>query len=73
MIATPEMLAALEPGELLVRIVRDGWTIPPDHAAIANANRRRRDFSPAPGTYRGRVPTDRQDECRAGANTETHS
>lgn len=73
MIATPEMLAALEPGELLVRIVRDGWTIPPDHAAIADANRGRRDFSPAPGTYRGHASTDRQAECLAGANPETHS
>lgn len=32
-IMTADRLAALEPGELLVRIVRDGWTIPPDHIA----------------------------------------
>lgn len=31
-------VAALEPGELLVRILRDGWTIAPDFVAIAKAN-----------------------------------
>lgn len=67
MIATPDMLASLEPGELLVRIVRDGWTIPPDHVAIARANRALRNFDAEPGTYRGRAPNDSQAECLAGA------
>ena len=31
-------VAALKPGELLVRILRDGWTVAPDFAAIAKAN-----------------------------------
>jgi len=67
MIATPEMLAALEPGELLVRIVRDGWTIPPDQIAIAQANRALGDFAPKPGAFRSRTPNDNQTECLAGA------
>lgn len=67
MIATPAMLAKLEPGELLVRIARDGWTIPPDHVAIAQANRALRHGATQPGTYRGRAPNDSQAECLAGA------
>lgn len=66
MIATPAMLAKLEPGELLVRIVRDGWTIPPDHVAIARANRALRNFDAEPGAYRGRAPNDSQAECLQG-------
>lgn len=66
MIATAAMLASLDPGELLVRITRDGWTIPPDHVAIAQANRARCNFTPDPGTYRGRAPNDSQAECLAG-------
>lgn len=65
--ATPAMLAAMEPGELLVRIVRDGWRIAPDHAAIAKANRALRDWPTRPGTFRGRVPNDSQRECLEGA------
>lgn len=73
MIATSEMLASLEPGELLVKVVREGWTILPDHAAIAQANRALRCGDANPGAYRGRTPTDRQAECLAGPNMETHS
>lgn len=64
---TADRLAVLEPGELLVRIVRDGWTIPPDHIAIARANRALCHFEIAPGAYRGRAPDDRQAECLEGA------
>lgn len=64
---TPAMLAALEPGEWLVRCVRDGWTIPPDHVAIARANRRLRDFATEPGAYRSHAPDARQTACLAGA------
>lgn len=67
MIATPVMLAKLEPGELLVRIVRDGWTIPPDHVAIAQANRALYHFDSEPCTYRGRAPDERQAACLEGA------
>ena len=67
MIATPAMLANLEPGELLVRIVRDGWTIPPDHVAIAQANRALYHFDAEPGAYRGRAPNDGQAACLEGA------
>jgi len=66
-IATPAMLAKLEHGELLVRIVRDGWTIPPDHVAIAQANRALCHFDGEPGRYRGRAPNDSQAACLAGA------
>lgn len=66
MIATPAMLASLGPGELLVKIVREGWTIPPDHVAIARANRALSDFATKPGAFRGRVPNDSQVECLAG-------
>lgn len=66
MIATAAMLASLAPGELLVRIVRDGWTISPDHVAIARANRALCNFASEPGTYRGRAPNDSQAECLAG-------
>lgn len=38
MIATPAMLRALEPGELVVKVFRDGWVIQPNHLAIARAN-----------------------------------
>lgn len=65
--ATPDMLAALEPGELLVHIVRDGWTIPPDQAAIAQANRALGAFATKPGAFRSRTPNDSQAECLAGA------
>lgn len=65
--ATPEMLAALEPGELLVRIVRDGWTIPRDHTAIAQTNRALCDFDARPGTFRSHAPNDSQADCLAGA------
>lgn len=65
--ATAAMLAAIGPGELLVRVVRDGWTIPPDHAAIARANAAIRDFRTTVGTYRGHDPDERQAECLAGA------
>jgi hypothetical protein len=37
--------AALEPGELLVRTLRDGLTLPPDHKAIAKANRALRNWT----------------------------
>lgn len=67
MITTPAMLDALEPGELLVRIVRDGWTVPPDHVAIAQANHALCHFEAEPGTYRGRAPNDSQAECLEGA------
>lgn len=67
MIPTPAMLAMLEPGELLVRIVRDGWTIPPDHIAIARANRALCHATLWTGTYHGRAPNDRQAECLEGA------
>jgi hypothetical protein len=66
-IATPAMLAALEPGELLVKLMRDGWTIPPDHVALAQANRARCRFEPEMGVYRGGVPNDRQTECLEGS------
>lgn len=65
--ATPEMLAVLEPGELLVRIARDGWTIPPNHTAIAQSNHALHDFDARPGTFRSRAPNDSQAECLAGA------
>lgn len=65
--ATPAMAAALEPGELLVKIIRDGLTIPPDHIAIARANRALRDFPRTPGPYRGNTPNDAQAECLEGA------
>lgn len=67
MIATAAMLAALDPGEMLVRILRDGWTIPPDHIAIARANRALRHFGVDPGTYRGHAPDARQTACLEGA------
>lgn len=67
MIAIPDMLASLPPGELLVRIVRDGWTIPPDHVAIARANRALRHFDAEPGRYRGRTPNESQAACLEGA------
>jgi hypothetical protein len=40
-----QCIESLEPGELLVRIVRDGMTIPPDQAAIAKANRALRNWT----------------------------
>lgn len=64
--ATPAMLAALEPGELLVRLTRDGWTIPPDQVAIAEANEALRDFALEPGRYRGRTPSDAEMACLEG-------
>ena len=42
---TQEQRIALEPGELLVRTMRDGLTIPPDHVAIAKANRALRNWT----------------------------
>ena len=65
--ATPEMLASLAPGELLVRIIRDGWTIAPNHVAIARANQALCNFATAPGTYRGNAPNSSQTECLEGA------
>lgn len=65
--ATPEMLAKLAPGELLVKIVRDGWTIQPDHVAIARSNRALCDFAAKPGKFRSRVPNDGQVDCLEGA------
>lgn len=65
--ATADMLAALDPGELLVRITRDGWTIPPDHVAIAQANAAIRGFRTTVGTYRGRPSNEAQAECLEGA------
>jgi hypothetical protein len=47
--------------------MREGWTIPPDHVAIAQANRARCHFEPEMGTYRGREPNDAQAECLEGA------
>lgn len=64
---TADRLAALEPGELLVRIVRDGWTIPPDHVAVAQANRALGHFEAEPGAYRGRAPNASQVECLEGS------
>lgn len=66
-LATPAMLASLEPGELLVLIVRDGWRIPPDHIAIARANQALRDWPARPGTFHGRAPNDSQVACLEGA------
>lgn len=43
---SPEQrIEALRPGELLVQIVREGRTIPPDHKAIAKANRALRNWT----------------------------
>lgn len=64
--ATPAMLATLKPGELLVRVVREGWTIPPDHTAIAYANRALSRDVPDAGTYRGRAPNVHQTQCLKG-------
>lgn len=42
---TREQRIELRPGELLVRTMRDGLTIPPDHVAIARANRALRNWT----------------------------
>lgn len=42
---TREQRIELEPGELLVRILRDGLTISPDHVAIAKSNRALRNWT----------------------------
>jgi hypothetical protein len=65
--ATPEMLAALEPGELTVKVVREGWQLPPDHVAIARSNQALRNFAATPGSYRGGVPNEAQIDCLEGA------
>lgn len=67
MIATAATLTSLEPGELLVRIVRDGWTIAPDHLAIAQANRALHNGGQRVGDYRGAEPNAAQLECLRGS------
>jgi hypothetical protein len=65
--ATPAMLASLTPGELLVKITRDGWRIKPDHVAIAQSNQALRNFVATPGKYRGRMPNKAQVDCLEGS------
>jgi len=60
-------LPELEPGELLVRVLRGELTIPPDHVAIAKANRALANWEARPGEYRGGAPTQAQLECMEGA------
>jgi hypothetical protein len=61
-------LPELQPGELLVRILRGELTIPPDHLAIARANRTLKNWgTPRGGEYRGGTPAARQRECLEGA------
>jgi len=56
-------LPKLEPGELLVRVLRGEMTIPPDHAAIARSNRALSNWGQRRGEYRGRQPNEAQREC----------
>jgi hypothetical protein len=54
---TPATLPALQPGELLVRVLRGELTIPPDHLAIARANWRLRNWAPPAAREPLRNPT----------------
>lgn len=63
---TPTALAALAPGEWLVRCLRDGWTVPPDRFAIARANAAIQSFGTRTGAYRGGEPNQDQRECLEG-------
>lgn len=59
-------LLILTPGELLVRCLRDGYGVQPDHTAIAEANQRMRGWSTSAGAYRGGKPDASQRACLEG-------
>lgn len=67
MIATADRLRALPPGELLVKVAREGWTIAPDWRAIARSNAALRNYGARMGEYHGAAPDARQRECLTGA------
>ena len=60
--------ASLEPGELLVRVLRGQMTIPPNQVAIARSNRALSNWGQRQGEYRGRQPNDAQRECLEGSH-----
>jgi hypothetical protein len=60
-------LAALEPGEAMVRALRGTLRYPPDHVATVRASRALCHYTPKPGAYHGHAPNDRQAECLGGA------
>ena len=62
----PVDLATLEPGEATVRVLRGTLRYPPDHVAIARANRALRDFTPRLGQYHSHAPNERQAACLEG-------
>jgi hypothetical protein len=49
-------LPPLQPGELLVRVLRGELTIPPDHLAIARANWRLRNWALPAARRQERTP-----------------
>lgn len=59
-------LETLEPGELMVRVLRGELTIPPDHISIAKANRALSNWGQRRGEYRGGEPNDAQQACLEG-------
>lgn len=61
-------LPDLEPGELLVRIVRGGLTIAPDHVAIAQSNRALASWPQRRLEYHGREPNEAQRDCLEGSH-----
>lgn len=62
----PVDLASLEPGEEMVRVLRGTLRYPPDHVAIARANRALRNYTPRLGQYRASAPTESQRACLEG-------
>jgi hypothetical protein len=64
---TGDVRDRLEPGELLVRVLRGELTMPPDHVAIARANRAMANWEQRQGEYRGGAPNEAQRACLEGS------